>query len=73
MAESPDTGTSHIETAANVDDMTADGRRSGRRPARRNGGGLDGHTLCVAGGALLVGFLLGYFVGAHRDELADRW
>jgi len=71
MAE--DTGTSHIESAANVDDMTADGRRSERGPARRNGGGSELHTLCVAGAALLAGFLLGYFVGAHRNELADRW
>jgi hypothetical protein len=71
MAEN--TGTSHIESAANVDDMAAGGRRSGRGPTRRNGGGSELHTRCVAGGALLAGFLLGYFVGAHRNELAGRW
>jgi hypothetical protein len=53
--------------------MAADGRRSERGSTRRNGGEAEIHTLCVAGGALLAGFLLGYFVRARRNELADRW
>jgi hypothetical protein len=55
----------HIETAANVSDMTDEVQSGGRRLIDDIVDVLD-HPLCFFSGGLLVGFLLGYFVGAHR-------
>ena len=68
MVEQPAAGASHVESAENVEGM-----RPREQPTRRGTDVREGHTLCVASGALLVGFLIGYFVGAHRQEIADRW
>jgi hypothetical protein len=61
----------HIEAAANVSDMEID--RSGDRLLFDDiVAELGDHPLCLMGSGVLVGFLLGYFFGAHHTR-QRRW
>ena len=61
----------HIEPAANVSDMDYD--RSGDRLLFDDiVAELGDHPLCLMGSGVLVGFLLGYFLGSHHTR-QRRW
>lgn len=69
MSRNPD----HVEAAENVSDMTADAPGAGRLLFDDIVDELGDHPLCLLGSGLLVGFLLGYFVGSQRSGPGRRW
>jgi len=52
--------------------VTESGYEAGRRALRAAGSEFADRPLVAVGVSALVGFILGYFVGAHRNELAGR-
>ena len=63
----------HVEAAANVSDMTENAQSADRRLFDDIVDELGDHPLCLMGSGVLVGFLLGYFLGAHRTGLRGSW
>ena len=64
----------HVDATSNLSDIAQDAYEVSRR--RRPNGAVnesDDYSLYLAGGCLFVGFVLGYFVGAHRTELVRPW
>ena len=66
MVSHPD----HIEAAENVSDMVDHGPGAGRQLFDDIVDELGDHPLCLMASGLLVGFLLGHFVGTQRGR---RW
>ena len=69
MAPNPE----HVEAAENVSDMTDRAPSAGRLLFDDIVDELGDHPLCLLGSGLLVGFLLGYFVGSRRSGSGRRW